>query len=146
MTEISKVTVRVVTGDFDRAGTTGEVYLGLAGMEFKLNSVASVDYERGSDRTYVLGTDAGSHLSADAESSDEFAYAARNDPRITTVERAARHPVYVRLHPVGEAPDWLARAVHVTVVGQSGPTQEYRWASDPGRWLGCEYGLTVHLD
>ena len=75
MTEISKVTVRVVTGDFDRAGTTGEVYLGLAGMEFKLNSVASVDYERGSDRTYVLGTGAGTHPSSDAESSDELAYA-----------------------------------------------------------------------
>ncbi len=108
MGDIAKVTVRVVTGDHERAGTTGEVYLGLAGMEFKLNSVASVDHERGSDRTYVLGAEARTYLSSDVESCDEFAFAARNDPRITTVERAARHAVYVRLHPAGEAPDWLA--------------------------------------
>ena len=41
MGNIRKVTVRVATGDLEGAGTTGEVYLGLAGMEFKMNSMAS---------------------------------------------------------------------------------------------------------
>lgn len=146
MSNIKKVTVRVATGDLERAGTTGEVYLGLAGMEFKLNSVESFDYERGSDRTYVLGEGSGTHPTSDAGSRDDYAYASRNDARITTMERAGRHPAYVRLHPVGEAPDWLARAVSITVEGDDESTQHYEWAADPGRWLGCEYGLTIHLD
>lgn len=146
MGHIKKVTARVATGDAEHAGTTGELYLGLGGMEFKLNSVQSVDYERGSDRTYILGEDPGTHPTADAGLRDEFAYSNRNDPRITTLERAARHPVYVRLHPVDEGSDWLATAVSVTVEGDDEPPQHYEWRSETGRWLGCEYGLAIHLD
>ena len=146
MGNIRKVTVRVATGDLEGAGTTGEVYLGLAGMEFKMNSTASGDYEVGSDRTYVLGEHAGVHQTSDKEARYDFAFADRNDPRITTMERADRHPVYVRMHPVGEGHDWLARAVGVAVEGDDDSPQKYHWEVDPGRWLGCEYGLTVHLD
>lgn len=146
MSYIKTVVARVATGDEERGGTTGEVYLGLAGMEFKLNSETIVDYEQASDRTYVLGEGSATYPSVDESARDNFSFAARNDPRITTMERAARHPVYVRLHPVGEFHDWMVAAVDVRVDGQDGSVQSYRWAADPGRWLGCEYGLTVHLD
>lgn len=146
MGNISKVTVRVATADVEGAGTTGEVYLGVAGMEFKVNSTASGDYEAGSDRTYVLGDDAGVHQTPDEEARYGLAFADRNDPRITTMERAAHHPVYVRMHPVGEGHEWLACLVSVAVEGRDDPPQKYHWDADPGRWLGCEYGLTVHLD
>jgi len=139
-------TVRVVTGDMEQAGTTGEVYLGLAGMEFKMNSTEPGDYERGSDRTYVLGEGSSVHPTGDESDRVDYAYADGNDPRITSMERAARHPVYVRLHPCGAAPDWLPCRVDVTVEGDDNPPQRYRWEAEPGRWLGCEYGLTVHLD
>ncbi len=146
MGNIRRVIARVRTGDDDQAGTSGEVYLGLAGMEFKLNSAHEVDYEAGSDRTYILGDQSGTHPTSDAAQRDDFAYSHRNDPRITTVERAARHPIYVRLHPVDDQSDWLARAVSVTVEADDVPPESYEWGADPGRWLGCEYGLTIHLD
>ena len=146
MGNIRRVMVRVATGDLEGAGTTGEVYLGLAGMEFKMNSTASGDYEAGSDRTYVLGEHAGVHQTSAEEARFDFAFADRNDPRITTMERAARHPVYVRMHPMGEGHDWLPRVVGVAVEGDDDSHQKYHWEADPGRWLGCEYGLTVHLD
>ena len=146
MGNIRKATVRVVTGDLERAGTTGEVYLGLAGMEFKLNSTGPGDYRRGSDRTYVLGEGFSVYPTDDEAAVEDYSFAEGNDPRITTMERASRHPVYVRLHPTGEAPNWLPRRVDVRVEGIDNPPQQYHWESEPGRWLGCEYGLTVHLD
>ena len=110
MSSISKVTVTVATGDLDGAGTSGEVYLGLGGMEFKLDSVDVADFDRDSERTYILGDEFGSFASTDQSTLQTFAHSSRNDPRMTTMERVARHPVYIRLHPVGNAGDWLVRA------------------------------------
>lgn len=84
MGNIDKVEVRVVTGDRQRAGTGEQVVLGLGGKEFMLDSRAN-DFERGSDRTYVLGEDA------------NISDARHNNPRHLSLAEVEANPVYLRL-------------------------------------------------
>ena len=84
MTAISNVTVHIITGNRERAGTDERVWLGLGGQEFELDSVAN-DFERGSDRTYILGHDANIRQARD------------NDPRHLTLEEIQAAPVYMRV-------------------------------------------------
>src|SRR5690349_14693912 len=89
MGDIDKVEVRVVTGDRAKAGTNEQIVLGLGGKEFNLDSRAN-DFERGSDRTYVLGDD--------ANISDKR----HNNPRSLSLTDVEAHPVYLRM---GNSPE-----------------------------------------
>ena len=84
MTAIRTVAVHILTGDRQRAGTDERVWLGLGGQEFELDSLAN-DFERGSDRTYLLGHDA------------NIRQAGENDPRRLTLEQIQAAPVYLRV-------------------------------------------------
>ena len=89
MTAIDSIEVHIITGDRQWSGTDERVFLGIGGQEFKLDSMAN-DFERGSDRTYVLGKGA------------NISNAGDNDPRgRITLEDIQAAPVYLR---VGEAP------------------------------------------
>ena len=89
MTAIDSIAVRIVTGNRQWAGTDERVFLGIGGQEFELDSMAN-DFERGSDRTYVLGKNANISNPRD------------NDPRRRiTLEDIQAAPVYLR---IGEAP------------------------------------------
>lgn len=90
MSNIDKVEVRVVTGDRQRAGTGEQVVLGLGGKEFMLDSRAN-DFERGSDRTYVLGDDS------------NISDARHNNPRKLSLDEVEANPVYLRLGLTPEA-------------------------------------------
>ena len=81
MGDIDKVEIRIVTGDRQRAGTGEQVVLGLGGREFKLDSRAN-DFQRGSDRTYVLGDDS------------NISDARHNDPRGIVLADVEANPVY----------------------------------------------------
>jgi hypothetical protein len=86
MSEIHRVEVHIVTGDRKNAGTAEQVILGLGGQEFTLDSMAN-DFQRGSDRTYVLGE--GANVSD----------ARHNDPRSLSLAEVAAQPVYLRVGP-----------------------------------------------
>ena len=88
MKAIRSIEVHIVTGDRQWAGTDERVFLNLGGQDFELDSMAN-DFERGSDRTYVLGEGA------------NVSHARQNDPRDRiTLEDVQAAPVYMR---VGEA-------------------------------------------
>jgi hypothetical protein len=58
MSAIQTFSVRLVTSRHPDAGTDGDVYVGVCGREFYIDSAAVVDdFERGSDRTYNLVRD-----------------------------------------------------------------------------------------
>ena len=84
MGDINRVEVRIVTGDRARAGTAEQVMLGLGGQEFALDSMAN-DFQRGSDRTYVLGEDA------------NISSTRKNDPRRLSRGDVEAQPVYLRI-------------------------------------------------
>ena len=84
MGDLERVEVRIVTGDRARAGTGERVVLGLGGEEFELDSSAN-DFQRGSDRTYILGENA------------NISDARQNNPRRLTLAEVESHPVYLRV-------------------------------------------------
>ena len=54
MPQIASITLHLQTGDLSGAGTDGDVYLGLCGREFSIDSTRD-DFESGDGRSYVLG-------------------------------------------------------------------------------------------
>jgi hypothetical protein len=58
MAETEKFSVQIRTGNRQGAGTDGDIYIGICGREFYIDSRRSAtdDFERNSDRTYILGS------------------------------------------------------------------------------------------
>lgn len=137
MANINRIDVQVWTGSKNGAGTDGDVYVAVAGREFYVDSSAN-DFERGSTRTYTLGTAA------------NVRYAAYNDPRSPQLktEDLAKYPVYIRFEPYGVGPDWNLERIVITV--NPGPSQvvydNLRIAGTPDLWLGQKYGKVLYLD
>src|SRR5436190_5823803 len=86
---IRTFSVQIITGNRDGAGTDGDVYIGLCGREFYIDSSRSStdDFERGSDRTYTFGDGSNVRFHDD------------NDPRSPypiNVEDIDLTPAYIR--------------------------------------------------
>jgi hypothetical protein len=59
MAAITRMDVRLVTGNRPGAGTDGNVFVAVCGREFSVDSAGDFDdFERGDDRTYVFGAGA----------------------------------------------------------------------------------------
>ena len=100
MPQIETIALNLQTGDISGAGTDGDVYLGVCGREFSIDTTRD-DFERGSSREYVLGD------------SSNVNNAAVNDPRKQRlfVENVDNFPVYVRFQPQTRSDNWqLQRA------------------------------------
>lgn len=134
MANINRIDVRVKTGSAGGAGTDGEIYIGVAGREFHIDS-AYDDYERSSDRTYVLGTGANIKRAA---------YNNPRNPQLKT-EDVGTFPVYLRFEPRGDGPNWNLEYIRVTV--NPGPNQiNYNSLSgSPDLWLGQKFGKCLYL-
>jgi hypothetical protein len=134
MANITRIDVRLATSNRSGAGTDGDVYIGVAGREFNLDTAAD-DFEGGSDRTYILGEGA------------NVRNASRNDPRSPQLDTANvdRFPVYLRFEPRGEGPNWNLERLDITV--NPGPNQIQRRAlvGSPHLWLGQDYGKFIYL-
>lgn len=120
----------------DGAGTDGDVYLGVCGREFYVDT-ESDDFECGSARDYVFGDGANVINKPD------------NDPRgqLLLTENVERFPVYLRFQPRSRSDNWnLQRAV---VTFNENLLPQWDTASfvrpDAGIWLGIRSGLYVHL-
>ena len=56
MSNVETIYIRFKTADIIDAGTDLEVYVGIGGREFYIESQRDFDYfERGDDRTYIIG-------------------------------------------------------------------------------------------
>jgi hypothetical protein len=106
MAKMTGILCQIITGDLDNAGTDGNVFLGLGGREFHLDSIED-DYERGSWREYILGQapDEPNLPPPQIRVRDEE----YNDPRsaypLDTLN-LSKSPVYLRFEPVGDSPNW----------------------------------------
>jgi hypothetical protein len=136
MAAIRKIELRLVTGDRTGAGTDGDVFLGLAGREYNVDSQGDVnDFERGSDRTYVFGE--GANVLRPEE----------NDPRRpwqTDSDDITRVPVYIRFEP-GPGGDWNVERVDVTAHYGISATTLGRLRGSENLWLGERRGKYVYL-
>jgi hypothetical protein len=134
MADIETVSVLINTRDVSRGGTDGNVFLGLGGREFRLDT-SSDDFEAGSSRTYVLG-DGGNVNNKDV-----------NDPRKPQLreESLDLFPVYIRFQPTGGTDNWNVERVGVTIGSSTFPAYEASLERQGGLWLGIRSGLVLHL-
>jgi hypothetical protein len=144
MATITRIEAIIQTGNKAGAGTNGSVYLGIGGREFHLNSAneAFDDFEQGKERTYVLGES----LPSDHTVSD----AAHNDPRVDYVLKSEfldKFPVYIRLDPTGDSPDWNLERATITVRTNVGAVAKYDnlGGFENNLWLGKNFGLYCYL-
>ena len=130
MSNIRQIKVNIVTSNVNGAGTDGNVFLGICGREFYLDSSRN-DFERNSNFTYVLGVD--SNITRKSE----------NDPRSPQLhtEHLRNFPVYIRFEPLGgSASAWNLQYVRVEVGGI-----EYGINYPGGLWLGDGAGKFCYL-
>jgi hypothetical protein len=138
MTKINTIRVDIQTGNASGASSDGDVYLGLGGREFFLDTSAD-DFQSGSSRGYVLG------------SGSNVLNAAVNDPRKENlqVEAVDSLPVYIRFQPQNRDDNWQLQRAVVTLNDRLFPMWDSASivANDPARGvvLGVRAGLVVHL-
>jgi len=138
---ITRIELQLQTGEQSGAGTDGDVYLGLCGREFYIDS-SKDDFEKGASRTYIFG---------DKNSDRNVEYPDFNDPttHYLRTENLDKFPVYIRFHPLGMNPRadrWQLQRADVYLNG----ADIYEWSTasiigGPGIWLGTHAGLVVHL-
>jgi hypothetical protein len=145
MSRITSILCQVITGRVSGAGTDGNVYLGLGGREFLLDSTAD-DHERGNERDYIMG---GAPFESELEPPlIRVRNKDKNDPRegfpLDTVD-LNRAPVYIRFEPEGPNDNWnlsfAAALVYAGsfVVGYTPPT------GFDNLWLGRVMGKILYL-
>ena len=147
MAKISGILCQIITGDVDGAGTDGNVYLGLGGREFRLDSTAD-DYERGSWREYILGA---APLEPNLPPPQiRVRNQSRNDPRdgfpLDTVN-LNRTPVYIRFEPEESDDNWnLSFAAALVYTGSGQFVVGYTPPTDfDNLWLGQAMGKNLYL-
>ena len=140
MTAIRSIRLGIATGDIrgqGGEGTDGDLYLGLGGREFYIDSTEN-DFEPKKPRVYVFGEGA------------NVLEAEYNDPRHPPLdtEVALSNPVYLRFVPKGRDDNWLLDDAQVALNGEFFP----RWNidlihpdSEEGIWLGTRRGLIVQM-
>ncbi|MCE7980038.1 MAG: hypothetical protein DYG89_02500 [Caldilinea sp. CFX5] len=105
MAIITRIDVKIITGDRPGAETAGCVYLGIGGREFCL-ATAGNDFARNSRQTFTLGEGANINHADD------------NDPRAPYAlhtEELANFPVYIRFAPNDQNDQWNLESVEVHV-------------------------------
>jgi hypothetical protein len=145
MAKVTGILCQIITGNIGGAGTDGNVYLGLGGREFRLDSTAD-DFEKNSWREYILG--AAPNEPNLPPPQIRVNHKEQNDPSVgfpLDTINLARSPVYIRFEPEGSSPDWnlsfAAALVYSNqfVVGYTPPVDF------DNLWLGKNMGKILYL-
>ncbi len=141
MAEIESIDVTIQTSNIDNAGTDGDVYLGILGREFFLDTSAD-DFEKGSIRTYRLGdgTNVKSPELNDPRKPQLDTRDLNKNPTESDPLQNYKFPVYIRFEPSGSGPDWNIASVNVEVGGTG-----YGAIFPKGLWLGRKAGKICYL-
>jgi hypothetical protein len=136
MSAITKIDVRIITGNINNAGTNGTVFIAIGGREFQLDS-AENDFEKGKTFTYVLG--AGSTVINPMLNDPTKPFAMKT-------EDLDKFPAWIRFEPSGDSPDWNLEFAGAVV--NPGPSQvQYQALAGTGvnLWLGQDSGKYCFL-
>ena len=136
MTLITSIQFQLNTGSMVGAGTDGDVYLGVCGREFYVDTSAD-DFERGSSRMYIFGDGANVNNPPN------------NDPRKQSlhIENVGNFPVYLRFQPRSRTDNWNVQRAEVSFNGNFFP----RWdtasfvSQRDGIWMGVRSSLFLHI-
>ena len=139
MAQIERIDLLLTTGDVEGAGTDGDVYLGVAGREFFVDSDAD-DFERASRRVYRFGDSA-------ENTADEMLNTELNDPREQRLftEFVDDYPVYIRFVPENRTDNWNLELAVVALNSDESVLWHNLNSAPDGIWLGTRAGLVLHL-
>jgi len=133
---VTRIELRLVTGNRTDAGTDGNVVLGLGGREFFVDSQGDVnDFEKNSDRTYVFGS--GANVNRPTE----------NDPRNpwqVDSNDIGRDPRYIRFEPGGGG-DWNLERAEVRAFFTNSTVTLSRLDGGAHLWLGARRGEILYF-
>jgi hypothetical protein len=126
-TKVQTVLIRIVTG---YTGTNGDVYLGLGGREFRIDSKdpGIDDFKINDDTSYWMGIKP-SLLPPDSRELVGNPY--NLSPYKLTVGKIQKFPVYIRFEGEDDSESWSLRRVEVRVNPKS-DTQDLKYV-DPAR-------------
>jgi hypothetical protein len=139
MAQIRRIDLLLTTGDVEGAGTDGDVYLGVAGREFFVDSDAN-DFERASRRVYRFGDRA--EFTNDTMLNKVF-----NDPRRQRLftEFIDDYPLYIRFVPQNRTDNWNLQLAVVALNSDESVLWHNLNSAPNGIWLGTRAGLVLHL-
>jgi hypothetical protein len=103
LTRITSIQFQLNTADQSGAGTDGDVYLGVCGREFYVDTTAD-DFERGSSRLYVFGAGGNTINPGDNDPGD-------HNLQLETVNN---FPVYIRFQPRSRTDNWIVQRAQVS--------------------------------
>ena len=147
MANITGILCQILTSNVSGAGTDGNVYLGIGGREFRLDSSAD-DYEKNSFREYILGR---APLEPNLPAPQvRVNNKENNDPRNgyqLDTSNLNKLPVYIRFEPVNSDDNWNLRFTAVLVyTGASQFNTAYTVSEEfENLWLGNNFGKIVYL-
>ena len=138
MAAITTIDLVVHTANVAGAGTDADVYLGLAGREFYVDSSLN-DFEQGQNITYTFGAN------------PNVLNAGDNDPtqplQLDTADLDRFPNRYIRMEPRGDFADWVIEEVTVTVnSGQLSLRKFSRLGGNDTLKLGRKAGKFLYLN
>ena len=136
MGAIQTFSVRLKTSDRNKARTNGDVYIGLCGREFYIDSKDPDfnDFEQGAEKTYVFGD------------GNNIRYHSWNDPRYDypiNTEDIELTPAYIRFGPEDGDDEWNLESVTVDV--NNGEVQLEALVGGDNLWLSTHSGMYCYL-
>jgi hypothetical protein len=128
MANISRIDIRIKTGNRTGAGSSGTFYVGIGGREFRLNIPGTNDFEQNMDQIFTLGE------------ASNLENASHNDPRSPVqliTENLNKYPKYIRFEPENSSDNWNLEFISVTVNPGTGQTVFSGLGGNANLWLGA---------
>lgn len=136
MARIRSIHLQLNTLGVNDGGTDGDVYLGVCGREFYIDSTTN-DFQSGASKAYIFGEGA------------NILHADDNDPRTQGLdtEDVDRFPMYIRFQPKNRDDRWNLQRAQVSFNGNFFP----RWdtfgyiSHRTGIWMGTRASMSVAI-
>ena len=132
---VKTIFLRLNTRSVEGAGTDGDIYLGIGGREFYVDTKYPDydDFKAGSVRTYIFGeVPDPSSVPQDFDLFTTVRNPKYNDPRQPDpldTDTMDQFPVYIRFEPEDDDDFWCLEGVIVKVNTLTGTTQDKRYAA-----------------
>jgi hypothetical protein len=146
MADIKTIYVTLWTKDIEDGETNGNVYAGIGGREFYIDSSEDYnDFERGDKRTYILGEMPNS-VPSNSTHNIRPEYCDPRKPYLLKTENLGKFPVYIRFDEIKVGQDyWALEYAEINVNPNTDNITYNALAGNDYLWLTNLWGNIVFL-